>query len=52
MRDIHHKLVYLKEISLNENIDQRRKEDIGCLLLDQPLLIHTRKVEDRRGQKR
>ena len=51
MRDIHQKLDYHKEISLNENINQRRK-DIGrlLLLLDQPLLIHTRKVEDRRGQ--
>ena len=54
MRDIHQKLDYLKEISLKENINQRRREDIGhlplLLLLDQPLLIHTRKVEDRRGQ--
>ena len=53
MRDTLHKLDYLAEISLKENINQRRK-DIGCLLLhhllDQPLHIHIRKVEDRSGQ--
>ena len=54
MRVIHQKLDYLKEISLKENINQRRREDIGrlplLLLLDQPLPIHTRKVEDQRCQ--
>ena len=48
MKNILHRLDNLVNISLKENIDQRRREDIDRLLLlplllGQPLPIHIRK---------
>ena len=52
MKNILHRLDNLVNISLKENIDQRRREDIDRLLLllplllGQPLPIHIRKAKN------